>query len=118
MKVLNEQEAILSNFEVYNLVKEHETFRKEETARVKERQAHKKPKFKRQLFSRNWIAVENKVKKYLRASNRRQYEPARVEQFLQQLQPYNLTSMEQMQLLNIAPTTLVEVHLVCFCGSK
>jgi len=124
MQILVAQEAILSNAEVYALVKEHEQFRKDTTAQIKEKQRQQKfrAKFHKQLFARNWISVENNVKKYIRQYTTSSAALAVAQQpsgndnvatFLKLLEDFNLTPVEKMQLVNLTPTTLVEIHLVC-----
>ncbi|PFX17286.1 DNA-directed RNA polymerase III subunit RPC9-like [Stylophora pistillata] len=100
MEVLNDKAAMLSNYEVYQLLLETENQNKVDKS--KKRQKH--------LVNLSTICYE--ARKHLEKTPCKHQSPEIIEEFLKAMQPFNLTRAEKLQLLNLRPTTLVEIHLI------
>lgn len=113
--VVETVEAYISTYEVYNLIQEHDVWRKKVITKVKQEQKKKWPQqqVRKRLFPPNWTSVENRVNNYIHKNTMvRHYKQENVDAFVKEIQIYNLTVPEQLQLLDVAPTLLVELHLV------
>ncbi|KAL9981090.1 hypothetical protein ACROYT_G009749 [Oculina patagonica] len=100
MEVLNEKAAMLSNYEVYQLLQETENQSKGDKS--KKRQKH--------LVNLSTICYE--ARKHLEKTPCKNQSPEIIEEFLKAMQPFNLTRAEKLQLLNLRPTTPVEIQLI------
>lgn len=97
MEVVNENAALLSNQEVFTLLKD-----------IQSGKGHKKPNYQQQ----NLATVCYETVKYLEKKPCEFQTPEIVQQFIKRLQPYNLTKAEKLQLLNLRPTSAVEIQLL------
>ncbi|KAJ7333903.1 hypothetical protein OS493_015997 [Desmophyllum pertusum] len=103
MEVLNEKAAMLSNYEVYQLLQETENQNKgDKSKKSKKRQKH--------LVNLSTICYE--ARKHLEKTPCKNQSPEIIEEFLKAVQPFNLTRAEKLQLLNLRPTTPVEIQLI------
>jgi len=119
-QVVNARSALLSNFEVLNLLREldAEHIARTKTAiRVKkEEEAAGKNSHDTQTeeISENLRTVELEAIQYLSAD----YQPtlhqsdAGITQLVQGLQPFGLSKSEKLQVVNLAPTEPVELYVV------
>jgi len=101
MEVLNEKAAMLSNYEVYQLLQETENQNKGDKTKKNQ------PKH---LVNLSTICYE--ARKYLEKTPCKNQSPEIIEDFLKAMQPFNLTRAEKLQLLNLRPTTPVEIQLI------
>jgi hypothetical protein len=120
MEVVNARSALLSNFEVLNLLREldAEHIARTKTAiRVKkEEEAAGKNSHDTQTeeISENLRTVELEAIQYLSAD----YQPtlhqsdAGITQLVQGLQPFGLSKSEKLQVVNLAPTEPVELYVI------
>ncbi|KAG2365090.1 RNA polymerase Rpb4-domain-containing protein [Suillus spraguei] len=120
MEVVNARSALLSNFEVLNLLREldAEHIARTKTAiRVKkEEEAAGKNSHDTQTeeISENLRTVELEAIQYLSAD----YQPtlhqsdAGVTQLVRGLQPFELSKAEKLQIVNLAPTEPVELYVI------
>lgn len=102
MEVINEKAAMLSNYEVFQLLQE--TVNQSKGDKSKKRQKH--------LVNLSTICYE--AQKHLEKTPCKSQSPEIIEEFLKAIQPFNLTRAEKLQLLNLRPTTPVEIQLVSF----
>eukprot|EP01080_Neovahlkampfia_damariscottae_P001351 gene1351-11433_t len=106
MEILNENCGTLSNFEVFETIKEH---RKERDDFLK-----KIPKKKQSgIFPQNLLDVEDKVSDYLKKCTlveKQKFEQQK--QFLKDIEKFGLSLNEKSQILNFPPQGLVEIHLI------
>ena len=98
MEVLNERAAMVSNYEVLTLLQE-----KMEESNKKHSKKHRQE---------NLATITYEVMKYLEKTPCRLQSEDVVRQFLRDVAPFNLTKCEKLQLLNLRPTTPVEIQLV------
>lgn len=97
MEVINDNAALLSNYEVLTLLSDIQAGR-----------GQKKPdKSLQQLATITYEAV-----KYLENKPCKSQTPEIIEQFMRDIQSYNLTKAEKVGLLNQFPTTAVEIQLI------
>lgn len=101
MEVLNEKAAMLSNYEVYQLLLETEMQNKGGKTKMKQ------PKH---LVNLSTICYE--ARKHLEKTPCKSQSPEIIEDFLKAMEPFNLTRGEKLQLLNLRPTTPVEIQLI------
>ncbi|XP_069127803.1 DNA-directed RNA polymerase III subunit RPC9-like [Argopecten irradians] len=97
MEIINDNAAMLTNYEVMTLLSDIQAGR-----------GQKKPdKSLQQLATITYEAV-----KYLEDRPCKTQTPEIIEQFMTDVQPYNLTKSEKVQLLNQYPSTAVEIQLI------
>jgi hypothetical protein len=106
----------LCYFEVDRLTKHSYNERKHEIIAQKKKNARLKHKKHEQFFlqfSQDAMEIEDKIHVYLKnhTTVKRQTKE-HVNNFMQALEEFDLTMPEKMHLLNLAPTTLVEIHLI------
>ena len=97
MEVLNARAAMVSNFEVFALLQE------------KMQQESSK---KRNRKQENLATISYEVMKYLEKTPCRLQSEETIRQFLVDVAPFNLTKGEKLQLLNLRPSTPVEIQLI------
>jgi DNA-directed RNA polymerase subunit F len=88
---------MLSNFEVYNILKT-----------IKGKLGSEKRLNKRQHLA----TITYETTKYLEKTPCALQTEEIIEDFIRSLAPYNLTKAEKLQLLNLRPTTAVEIQLL------
>ncbi|XP_023218100.1 DNA-directed RNA polymerase III subunit RPC9-like [Centruroides sculpturatus] len=93
MEVIKERSAILSNYEVYSLLKK---------LQEKRHMKHQK----------NLATITYETIQYLEQTSCTHQNEEVIGEFLKALQPFNLTKVEKLQLLNHRPATLVEIQLL------
>ncbi|XP_074642248.1 DNA-directed RNA polymerase III subunit RPC9-like [Tubulanus polymorphus] len=98
MEVIDENTALLSNFEVHQLLSEIQQKLKGE----------KKPNKSLQ----NLATISYETIKYLEKSPCKDQDIESLEQFMKAIGPYNLTKAEKLQLFNHRPSTAVEIQLL------
>jgi len=98
MDVVNECAALLSNYEVLNLLEDIQAGRS----------GYKTPTLQQQ----NLATICYETAKYLEKTPCKTQDSKVIEHFVKQLQPFNLTKAEKLQLLNHRPTTAVEIQLL------
>lgn len=98
MEVVNHNAGMLSNYEVYTLLLEAQS----SLAKIKGPN--------RRLENLATIAYE--TNKYLSETPCKLQSPEVIGDFLMALGPFKLTRAEKLQLLNLRPTTAVEIHLI------
>ncbi|XP_033736891.1 DNA-directed RNA polymerase III subunit RPC9-like [Pecten maximus] len=97
MEIINDNAAMLTNYEVLTLLSDIQAGR-----------GQKKPdKSLQQLATITYEAV-----KYLEDKPCKTQTPEIIEQFMTDVQSYNLTKSEKVQLLNQYPSTAVEIQLI------
>ncbi|XP_035691818.1 DNA-directed RNA polymerase III subunit RPC9-like [Branchiostoma floridae] len=96
MEVVNDQAAMLSNYEVFSLLKEIES----------------KGKKKKSRAQQNLATITYETLKYLSNTPCTLQNPEMVAEFMEALGPYNLTKAEKLQLLNHRPSSAVEIQLI------
>ena len=102
MEIVNKKAAFLSNYEVYNLLKE-----------VKEKQDSKTNKnAKHQKVDKHLPTVVYESLKYLEKTACVNQTPDAIREFLAKCEQYKLTKIEKLQLLNQRPATAVELQLL------
>ncbi|KAJ9056891.1 hypothetical protein DSO57_1027985 [Entomophthora muscae] len=97
MEIINERAALLSNYEVYNYIKQG----------VQSRKGRNKPS-----DTPNLATVELELKMYLESTPCNTQSEDQVKQTLTSLLDYSLTKFEKLQLLNLRPRSLVELHVL------
>ena len=98
MEVLNDNAALLSNYEVYSLLQDI--------------QAGKNGQKKPNKSQNNLSTIVYSTLKYLEKTPSKDQSPEVLDRFMQRLQPYNLTKAEKLQLLNQRPVSAVEIQLL------
>lgn len=99
MEVVNENAAMLSNYEVLTLLKE-----------IQEQNGSNKGKsFK---IQQNLATISYETVTYLEKTPCIHQTPESIQRLLTELSPFNLTKAEKLQLLNHRPTTAVEIQLM------
>lgn len=98
MEIKNENAALLSNYEVFGLLKE---------LQLGEKGGKKMRKHQKHLATISYETV-----KYLEKTPCAQQNQEIVCDFLKAIQPFRLTKAEKLQLLNHRPTTAVEIQLL------
>ncbi|KAH7919067.1 hypothetical protein BV22DRAFT_1115309 [Leucogyrophana mollusca] len=120
MEVTNARSALLSNFEVLSLLRELDAehvartktavrVKKEEDAGVKTLHDPRTDE-----VSENLRTVELEAIQHLSAEYQptRQQSNAKISQLVRDLEPFNLTKAEKLQIVNLAPTELVELYVI------
>ncbi|KAH7912543.1 RNA polymerase Rpb4-domain-containing protein [Hygrophoropsis aurantiaca] len=120
MEVKNPRSALLSNFEVLSLLRELDAdhiartkaavrVKKEEDASAKHLHDPRTDE-----ISENLRTIELEAIQYLSADYQptRQQSPAKISQLVRDLAPFNLTKAEKLQIVNLAPTELVELYVI------
>jgi hypothetical protein len=99
--------GILSNYEVFHILSEHCN------ERTRDDKLKKKKKKKTSTTPQNLIEIEDNTRDYIKEyASSITLSSEKVKEFLRQLAQYQLTLNERVQILNLIPTTLVEIHLV------
>jgi len=96
MKIINESDGWLTDFELYACIKSSSFI--------------KKPYFRK---DDNIQKIEEQVFQYLQDTTRvNEMSPETINVCMTKLQQYNLSMAEKLQILNLFPTTEVEIHLI------
>lgn len=98
MEVKNENSALLSNLEVFMLLKDI--------------QAGKGNQQKPNKFQQNLATITYETVKYLERTPCGLQDMQNVASFMQAVKSYNLTKAEKLQLLNQRPSSAVEIQLM------
>ncbi|XP_014681313.1 PREDICTED: DNA-directed RNA polymerase III subunit RPC9-like isoform X2 [Priapulus caudatus] len=98
MEVKSENTLLLSNYEVYSL--------------LKELQSSEKGGKKMRKLQKHLATISYETIKYLEKTPCSQQDAQLVRAFLTAVQPFRLTKAEKLQLLNQRPTTAVEIQLL------
>ena len=99
MEVLNERAAMVSNYEVFTLLQE----KMQKESNKRQNKKHRQE---------NLATISYEVMKYLEKTPCRLQNKDVIKQFLLDVAPFNLTKGEKLQLLNLRPTTPVEIQLI------
>lgn len=99
MEVINSRAAMISNYEVFFLIEE----KMQQESSKKGNKKHKQE---------NLATISYEVIKYLEKTPCKLQNKDVIEQFLTNVAPFNLTKGEKLQLLNLRPTTPVEIQLI------
>ncbi|KAI3638948.1 hypothetical protein MIR68_003446 [Amoeboaphelidium protococcarum] len=102
MKVLENQDALLSNYEVYKILSERQADRKSVGNK-------KKPGVKQQP---NVATIEFETKKYMKDSGVNKLNDGDILHFLEQTRDLKLTKLEKLQILNLRPQSLVDLYII------
>ncbi|XP_062612511.1 DNA-directed RNA polymerase III subunit RPC9-like [Saccostrea cucullata] len=97
MEVVRENSAMLSNFEVYSLLTDIQAGRGQ----------NKPNKQQQQLATITYETI-----KYLETKPCKNQTQENITEFMKELEPYSLTRAEKLQILNLCPTTAVEIQLI------
>ena len=101
MEIINKNSALLSNFEVYKLLKE-----------TKEKEDLKyKNSNNQQNIDKNLPTIIYESLKHLEKSACINYSKEIIQNFLKDCEKYQLTKVEKLQLLNQRPASAVELQL-------
>ena len=98
MEIINENSAMLSNYEMYTLLNDIQTGQN----------SQKKPS----KHQKHLATISYSTLKYLEKTPCKEQSPEVISKFMQALGPFNLTRAEKLQLLNTRPTTAVEIQLL------
>ncbi|XP_064624556.1 DNA-directed RNA polymerase III subunit RPC9-like [Lineus longissimus] len=98
MEVINENAALLSNYEVLHL--------------LTDLQAGENGQKKPNKYLQNLATISYETTKYLEKTPCKDQSPEIIEKFMNSLLRYNLTKAEKLQLLNHRPTAAVEIQLL------
>ncbi|KAI3652431.1 hypothetical protein MP228_002756 [Amoeboaphelidium protococcarum] len=101
MKVLENQDALLSNYEVDKILSERQADRKSGNK--------KKPGAKQQS---NVATIEFETMKYMKDSGVNKLNDGDIMHFLQQTRDLKLTKLEKLQILNLRPQSLVDLYII------
>ena len=102
MEIINKNSALLSNFEVYKLLKE--------TKEIQDLKYNKS--INQQSIDKHLPTVIYESLKYLEKTACINYSKEIIERFLKESEKFKLTKVEKLQLLNQRPTTAVELQLL------
>ncbi|KAI9294267.1 calcitonin gene-related peptide-receptor component protein-like protein, partial [Neoconidiobolus thromboides FSU 785] len=94
MEVVNEHEAMLSNYEVLTIIEETSALTKQ---------------LKKVKKGENVSTIQFEVKKYLSELNSGSQSTEKVHNLLSALTEFQLTKAEKLQILNVAPSELVQL---------
>lgn len=97
MEVLNDNSAMLSNYEVYSLLSD-----------IQSGKGHKKPNKNQQ----NLATITYETMKHLENTSCNDKDPEKIKELMNDLEPYGLTKAEKLQILNQCPKTAVEIQLI------
>ncbi|KAJ1665016.1 hypothetical protein IW140_003629 [Coemansia sp. RSA 1813] len=107
MEILDRQEALLTNYEVYTVLKEEED-------RHKTAKAMGTAKYPENVTTLKFEALQ-----YLNDSPCVSQSNAQITSIKEQLLEYDLTKAEILQIINLRPKTPVELHLIIEeCGER
>ncbi|XP_052256124.1 DNA-directed RNA polymerase III subunit RPC9-like [Dreissena polymorpha] len=95
MEVTNEKSAMLSNYEVLNLLNDIQ-------------KGHNKQK----KMHTNLATVSYEIVQYLEKTACAKQSPEVIANFMKALEPFKLTKAEKLQLLNLCPKAAVEIQLI------
>ncbi|XP_060557248.1 DNA-directed RNA polymerase III subunit RPC9-like [Ruditapes philippinarum] len=95
MEVKNEKAAMLSNYEVLNLLNDMH-----------------KGQSKQSKLQTNLATISYEITHYLEQSACSQQSPEIIANFMKALESFKLTKAEKLQLLNLRPKTAVEIQLI------
>lgn len=95
MEVKNEKAAMLSNYEVLNLLSDMH-----------------KGQSKQSKQQTNLATISYEITHYLEQTACAKQSPEIIASFIKALEPFKLTKAEKIQLLNLRPTTAVEIQLI------
>eukprot|EP00123_Amoebidium_parasiticum_P004034 comp15333_c0_seq1/m.12185 comp15333_c0_seq1/g.12185 ORF comp15333_c0_seq1/g.12185 comp15333_c0_seq1/m.12185 type:complete len:145 (-) comp15333_c0_seq1:207-641(-) len=111
MNVINPRSSLLSNFEVYEMLK-NENYTA--SATKKENKKHPKAKGDQQekKVSPNVVTITYEVIKYLEETPAAQQTADSIEGMLAALQKYNLTRPEKLMIINLGVSTIVDLHVI------
>ncbi len=98
MEVIDDNAAMLSNFEVYTQLKEIQS----------EQSRHRRTNKHQQHLA----TILYSTLKHLEKTPCKDQNPTIISQFMLALMPFSLTKAEKLQLLNQRPTTAVEIQLM------
>jgi hypothetical protein len=98
MEVVNENAALLSNYDVFSL--------------LTDLQAGENGQKKPNKFLQNLATISYETIKCLEKTPCKDQSPEIIEKFMKSLVPYNLSKAEKLQLLNHRPTAAVEIQLL------
>ena len=98
MEIINDNAAMLSNFEVYTLLQDIENGRN----------GQQKPT----LSQNNLSTISYSTVKFLEKTPCKLQSTEIVQEFMQKVGPFKLKKAEKLQLLNQRPTTAVEIQLL------
>jgi DNA-directed RNA polymerase subunit F len=122
MEVLDPNLGPLCYFEVDRLTKQHYNERKAAIIRQKKINRQKKQKHQQFFleFSPDVMEIEDKIHDYLKKYTKvKRQTKEYVNGFIKALEKFDLTTTEKMHLLNIAPDSLVEIHMIIdHCSSR
>lgn len=102
MEVTSPNVALLSNYEVYNVIREVQS---------KPRDKDMKKRLEGPLQNMRTISYET-VKYIDKQTTCALQNQEVIEAFLREVAPFNLTKAEKLQCLNLRPTTEVEIQLI------
>ncbi|ORX90441.1 calcitonin gene-related peptide-receptor component protein-like protein [Basidiobolus meristosporus CBS 931.73] len=97
MEIVQTRSALLSNYEVFSLLKEQENERKQQVQ-------HKHPE--------NLLTIEFEVVQFLEGTPSGTQTPEQLADFLESIKDFGLTKAEKLQILNLRPRSAVEIHLL------
>ena len=98
MEVVNESSAMLSNYEVFSLLND---------IQLGQNGQRKPSKHQKHLATISYSTL-----KYLEKTPCKDQSADTVTKFMQALAPFSLTKAEKLQLLNLRPSTAVEIQLI------
>lgn len=94
MEVLNASSALLSNYEVFDMLQNMKSNKK-------------------QKMTQNQLAtITYQTIRYLEETPCKKQTPEKIRKYLEAVKPFNLTKSEKLTLLNICPKTALEIQLI------
>lgn len=94
MEVLNDCSALLSNYEVFDMLQSMKSNKK-------------------QKMTQNQLAtITYQTIRYLEETPCKKQTPEKIRKYLEAMKPFNLTKSEKLTLLNICPKTALEIQLI------
>ncbi|ORZ16883.1 HRDC-like protein [Absidia repens] len=101
MIIKNARSALISNYEVFNLLNERIEYQKEvQTTR---------PNVE---YPEHLRTIQFELAEYLKTTPTKSQTTVQVKDFLQQMNQYALTLGEKLQILNLRPKSAVEIYLL------
>lgn len=110
MRILERSAGVLTNYEVYRLLESEA--RRAATDRELLNGARRTAPHVSLSAHRNLLAVREQLSRYLEQSPSASQTDSQVEQFCERIESFGLTVAEKMQLINLRPTSLVELILI------
>lgn len=98
MEVINDNSAMLSNYEVYNLLQDIQTGKN----------GQQKPN----KFQNNLATISYSTLKFLEKTSAKHQSADVIANFMHEIEAFNLTKAEKLHLLNQRPTSAVEIQLL------